>query len=74
MLGVSEDLLGLDYEMSSFSRWNRRSRLSEQFGEFLKGLYQYGDTLQEACIGFMRAGGVTDTEMDAIRKILLEEL
>lgn len=74
MLGVCEDLLGLDYEMSSFSRWNRRSRLSEQFGEFLKGLYQYGETLQEACVGFMRAGGVTDAEMNAMRKILLEDV
>lgn len=74
MLGVCEDLLGLDYEMSSFSRWNRRSRLSEQFGEFLNGLYQYGDTLQTACEGFMRAGGVTDDELQAIRTILLEEI
>ena len=73
MLGVSKDDLDLDYEMSSFSRWGRRSRVSEQFLEFLKGLYQYGETLQEACVGFMKACGLTDAQLDKIKDILLEE-
>ena len=74
MLGVGENDLGLDYEMSSFSRWGRRSRLSEQFEEFRKGLFQYGNTLQDACVGFMHAAGVTDAQMDRIRALLLEEV
>lgn len=74
MLGVSEDLLGLDYEMSSFSRWSRRSRRSEQFTDFLNGLYQYGDTLQSAATNFMKACGLTDAQLDMIRKILLEDV
>ena len=73
MLGVSKDDLELDYEMSSFSRWNRRSRYSEQFGEFLKGLHAYGDNVQDAAIGFLRACGVTDEEMDRLREIFLEK-
>ncbi|MBQ7346570.1 MAG: tyrosine-protein phosphatase [Clostridia bacterium] len=73
MLGVSEDDLGLDYELSSFSRWGRRSRRSEQFCDFLKGLYEYGSTLQEAATGFMRACGITDAQLDVMRKLLLEE-
>ena len=38
MLGVSKDDLDLDYEMSSFSRWSRRSRYSDQFQAFLNTL------------------------------------
>ena len=72
MLGVGEDDLGLDYEMSSFSRWGRRCRTSEQFLEFLRGLYKYGDTLQAACVGFMKACGLSDGQLEEIKKLLLE--
>lgn len=72
MLGVSKDDLDLDYEMSSFSRWSRRSRYSDQFQAFLKGLYQYGDTLKEAAKGFMLACGLTKAELAKITKNLLE--
>ncbi|MBO5269509.1 MAG: tyrosine-protein phosphatase [Clostridia bacterium] len=71
MLGVSEDDLGLDYEMSSFARWNRRSRHSDQFRAFRAGLSAYGESLQDAAAGFMKAAGLTDGELTAIRKILL---
>ncbi len=73
VLGVSEDELGLDYELSSFSRWNRRSRHSEQFQEFLSGLLAYGDTVREGAIGFLKACGVTQQEMDRLRDIFLED-
>ncbi len=73
MLGVSEDDLGLDYEFSSFSRWNRRSRRSDQFVEFLNGLRKFGDTLPEMGAGFMKAGGLTDADLDIIRNLLLED-
>ena len=73
MLGVSEEDLGLDYEMSSFSRWGRRSRYSEQFLALRKGLFTYGETFQDACTGFMKAGGLTDEELDVIRALLLEK-
>lgn len=74
MLGVSEDDLGLDYEFSSFSRWNRRSRRSDQFVEFLNGLRAYGKSLPEMGAGFMKAGGLTDSDLNCIRNLLLEEI
>ncbi len=74
MLGVSEDDLGLDYEMSSFSRWNSRCRKSAQFLEFLENLYKYGEGTKGACVGFLRACGVSDATMQKIRDILLEEV
>ena len=74
MLGVSEDDLSLDYELSSFSRWGRRSRVSEQFLEFRNGLRRFGDDLQEACTGFMRACGMSDGQLQTIRELLLEDV
>lgn len=74
MLGVGEDDLGLDYEMSSFSRWNSRCRKSAQFLEFLENLHKYGESTYDACVGFLRACGVSDATMDKIRAILLEEV
>lgn len=73
MLGVSEQDLGLDYEMSSFSRWKRRSRRSEQFLGFLNGLFRYGNTLQEAARNFMLACGLCDRELKQIAENLLED-
>ena len=73
MLGVSEQDLGLDYEMSSFSRWGRRSRVSDPFKDFLRGLYKYGDDLQAACEEFMRSCGLTDAELSVIRELLIEQ-
>lgn len=74
MLGVSKDDLDLDYELSSFSRWGRRSRVSDQFLEFLHKLYTYGDGLQNACVGFMKACGLTDEQICRIKDILLEDV
>ena len=71
-LGVEEESLYLDYEFSSFSRWGRRSRYSDQFTAFYKGLAAYGDTLQDACRSFMLAGGVTKEQIAALESIFLE--
>ena len=71
-LGVSEDDLALDYELSSFCRWNRRSRYSEQFGDFLSGLRAYGETAQSGAVGYLLACGVTEEELEALRKLFLE--
>lgn len=72
MLGVPEEQLFLDYEFSSFSRWGRRSRYSDQFRAFYEGLMTYGDTLQDACHRFMLAAGVTEAQIAQIRNILTE--
>ena len=71
-LGVSDDDLALDYELSSFCRWNRRSRYSEQFGEFLAGLRAYGETVQEGAVGYLSACGVTQEELEKLRSFFLE--
>ena len=72
MLGIPSEQLFLDYEFSSFSRWGRRSRYSDQFCTFLQKLMTYGDTLEDACRHFMRAAGLTDAQLAQIKDILLE--
>ena len=70
-LGMREADLGLDYEMSSFSIWGDRSRESDQFRAFLTGLSAYGDGVNAAALGFLRAAGVSDQTLSRIRDIFL---
>lgn len=72
LLGVSETDLSLDYEMSSFSRWGRRSRYSEQFREFLAGLGAFGTGPKTAAEEFLHSCGLCSKEIEQIREILLE--
>jgi len=71
MLGVPEEQLFLDYEFSSFSRWGRRSRYSDQFSAFYKQLMTYGDTVEDACRSFMLSAGVTKAQAERIREIFI---
>lgn len=71
-LGVAPEALYLDYEFSSFSRWGRRSRHSDQFRAFHDKLMTYGDDPETACRGFMLAGGVTKEQIEALKDIFLE--
>jgi protein-tyrosine phosphatase len=72
LLGVSEEDLALDYEMSSFSRWGSRSRRSEQFVAFLRMLRRYGDNVNDACVEFLKDCGVSVETMNTIRTIFIE--
>ena len=73
-LGVEPEQLYLDYELSSFSRWGRRSRHSDQFRAFHEGLMAYGDTVETACRNFMLAGGITERQIQQIKDIFLENM
>ena len=71
MLGVCEDDLCLDYEISSFATWGNRSRNSEYFTEFRAALAEYDDDTQKACTGFMLDCGLDKGDIDLLRKKLL---
>lgn len=73
LLGVSEDDASLDYELSSFAPWGKRSRKSGQFGNFLKVFRTYGENNRERAENFLLECGVTHEEMETIRTILLEK-
>ncbi|MBQ3864659.1 MAG: tyrosine-protein phosphatase [Clostridia bacterium] len=74
LLGVSDKKLIRDYELTCFSVWGERSRRSDNFRAFMKGLDEYGGheaSLQVKAENYVKAAGVTQEEIDRIRSILL---
>lgn len=80
LLGVPEELLIQDYEMTSFSVHGVRSTYEPKDGGFgsLMAFFQNrlnrqsGDTLAEKAESYMLSIGVTQEEIDSIRSIMLE--
>ena len=74
ILGVKREDLFLDYEITSLSTWGERSSDSEQFRSFLSILDEYGrndDSVNEKCEQFLLSTGITEQQIDNIRKIFL---
>ena len=75
LLGMCEEDLFLEYELTSFSVWGPRSSDSELFTAFKDALSEYGsekDTLVTKSRNFILSTGITEEEIAKIRKILLE--
>ena len=75
LLGVDDESLLTDYEMTLFSVWGERSRKSDLFCQLMASLDAYGtekSTLSEKVTAYLRAAGVTQAQMDKIRSIMLE--
>ena len=75
ILGMSEQDLFLDYEFTSFSVWGDRSVHSELFCSLLKGLQPYGkegDSINQKCEAYLLSAGVTETELNRIREMMLQ--
>lgn len=75
LLGVDDESLLTDYEMTLFSIWGERSRKSDLFCQLMAALDAYakeGSTLSEKVVSYLRAAGVTDEQMEKIRAIMLE--
>ena len=75
LLGVYDESLLTDYEMTLFSVWGERSRKSDLFCRLMAALDTYaeeGSTLSEKVVSYLRAAGVTDEQMEKIRAIMLE--
>lgn len=75
LLGMNENDLFLEYELTSFSVWGPRSSDSELFTNFKNALSEYGtehDSLITKSRNFVRSTGITEKEVEQIRKILLD--
>ena len=73
ILGMAENNLYLDYELTSLSIWGERSRNSELFQAFLNALQVYeGTTVNEKSKNFLLSVGITESEIETIRDILIE--
>ena len=74
ILGVKAEDLFLDYEITSLSSWGERSSDSEQFRSLLSSLDEYGtadDPINDKCEKFILSTGITEQQIDNIRKIFL---
>lgn len=77
LLGVSEEILIQDYEFTSFSIYHMRSTregaYQEYFKKFRDALDAFeGNTLQEKTQSYLISIGVTKTEIEKIKNILLK--
>ncbi len=75
VLGVSEEDLIYDFELTSLSVWGERRQSSALFAEFEEALSAYGDAMDSVntkALRFVRDCGVSDAEIEAIRSILTE--
>lgn len=76
ILGVDKEDLFADYEYTSLSIWGKRSIHSYHFEDLLASLDNYGsenDSINEKCRNFLRACGISDSDMAKIYDILTEE-
>ena len=74
LLGVGEDDLIRDYETTTFSVYGERSRNSAiyKFADFYKQLKSYaGSTFAEKTENYMLSISVTQTQINAIKSIML---
>ena len=75
ILGVSEEDMLTDYELTSLSVWGDRSRESDLFRTLLAALDLYAtaeDSMNQKAEKFLFACGITPEELENIRNIMLE--
>ena len=75
LMGVDDESLLLDYEMTMFSVWGERSRYSDLFTGMLKELDRYGGEnrpLRVKAENYLRRAGVTDSQITKLRSLLIE--
>lgn len=76
VLGVSEADMLMDYELTSLSIWEVRSRETEHFVRFMNALNEWGapeDSMNKKAVNYLLACGVTDTQLERLRQNLLED-
>ena len=74
-LGVPEEELVRDYELTSLAIWGTRSHETEQFKGLLTFLESLapGETMQAKTIAFWKSAGITDAEISRLQELFLEK-
>jgi protein-tyrosine phosphatase len=75
LLGMEEELLVRDYELTSLSIWGERDHTNDEFQDFLKILQVFGPSgadLRAQSEGYLLSIGVSIEEINAIRTQLIE--
>lgn len=72
VLGVSDESLILDYELTTLSCWGPRYSGNKSFQLFLEELKKYqGANYSEKAVSYLRCCGVEDTTFETLRRNLL---
>ncbi len=74
ILGLDDNTLLREYELTSFAIWGRRTAKSSFFVPLLESLDRYGapeEPIRTKAVRFLQETGVTEAQMDSIRRILL---
>lgn len=71
ILGVPYEDTALDYEYTAMSVFGLRSRYQNHFSLFIECLKQYGDDFETACTNYLLSCGVTQSEIESIKDIML---
>lgn len=71
LLGVSEDDIATDYELTSLSVYGTRSRYHQSYISFIEYLKTFDDNLTYAAEKYLLDCGITQTEIEKTREILL---
>lgn len=77
VLGLDDETLFTEYELTSFSVYGARSRKGRLFGKLLRKLESYGDAsvpLRDKAVRYLLEIGVPQADIDAIRNIFLEKV
>ena len=77
LMGVTDEDLLTDYEMTSFGCWGPRSRNSPAFANIKAGLDAFGDDKTPMAVkaeAFLKAGGLSQLDIDILRGIFLKKL
>ncbi len=72
LLGVSEEEIAVDYELTTIGISSTRSRREYPYQHYLEALIPYGGTFRDQVRRYLRSCGITNAEMDKICEILLE--
>jgi protein-tyrosine phosphatase len=77
LLGQSEALLALEYELTSLSVWGRRSRHSQEFCALKKALRESAGVeradLGEQAQAYLMSIGISAKQIGTIRRLLIEQ-
>ena len=74
-LGVKDEVLLRDYELTSLSIWGTRSRETENFKEFNAFLETLapGQDYQSKAVAYWKSAGITEKEIELLREMFLED-
>ena len=77
VLGLEDEDLYTKYELTSFSKYGKRSRNGKVFQHLIRKLDEYGDKAdpyRKKAVAYLQEIGVSRADLESIRNIFLEKI